>query len=429
MEKNDRHIRSEEVQDILEATPGWMVRWGMIVIGIFLIVGLAFTAIIKFPEVINGQAIITTENPPIKIVNPFSGIVEKVYASNNQFVNEGDVLFEIKNTLEKNDFYELKRVVNKITITSDNSAIISEMQAMHSRTLGELQVPFNQLVIGLDKLNVIRKNEYEANKIKLIKHQIEHHRRLATAINSQVKLKAKDVENATKDFEISLSLYRQQVITQIQLFDEEKKYNQQIQDRETLTRDFYQNEITIRQLEKEKLDLEQQNFQNVKYLASECESALSELKNSIDEYELKRLIKAPCSGVVDYSLILSSNQFIREGAEVLTIIPKETAIVCVAQVPTQSFSKVREGQKVIISLENYPELEFGQLIGRVETFSRTHNQSTYRIMVSLPKNLFTTYHQKLEYLPEMKGHVQVITKDVSLMQRMFNHVNDLLTND
>jgi hypothetical protein len=59
-------IRSEAVQDILTRVPHWMILWGntIILLLVFLFFGLSW--IIKYPDIIESKALVTSTIPPQK---------------------------------------------------------------------------------------------------------------------------------------------------------------------------------------------------------------------------------------------------------------------------------------------------------------------------------------------------------------------------
>ena len=62
----DIELRSEEVQDILTRVPHWMIRWGSTLFLGLIVMILALSWIIKYPDKITSTALVTTEIPPQK---------------------------------------------------------------------------------------------------------------------------------------------------------------------------------------------------------------------------------------------------------------------------------------------------------------------------------------------------------------------------
>lgn len=129
---------------------------------------------------------------------------------------------------------------------------------------------------------------------------------------------------------------------------------------------------------------------------------------------------------MDYVIDLSLSKFINTNSELFTIIPIESNFICTAYLPTQSFSKIQIAQKVRIKVDNYPYQEFGQLIGKVEAYSATHTNEGYRVKITLPNGLLSSYKKRIDYLPEMNCQAEVITEELSILERIFNNFRSLI---
>jgi len=95
--------------------------------------------------------------------------------------------------------------------------------------------------------------------------------------------------------------------------------------------------------------------------------------------------------------------------------------------PVQNSDKIKEGQKVNIKLESYPDTEFGTLTGEVKSISLIpDNEGFYLIEVFLPKKLITSYNNKIEFKQEMRGVADIITEDLRLIERFFYQFKEVL---
>jgi hypothetical protein len=54
-------LRSENVQDILTEPPHWMIRWGNTVIFLILMMILALSYFIKYPEFVPAPIVVTSQ--------------------------------------------------------------------------------------------------------------------------------------------------------------------------------------------------------------------------------------------------------------------------------------------------------------------------------------------------------------------------------
>ena len=71
-------LRSEEVDEILSKRPAGIIRYGLTVIALLGVLGLIASWCIKYPEIIKGGVMITTEKPPFKVIPRSSGRLQKL---------------------------------------------------------------------------------------------------------------------------------------------------------------------------------------------------------------------------------------------------------------------------------------------------------------------------------------------------------------
>lgn len=85
-------LRSENVQEILTTPPHWMIRWGNTLIFIIILMVLAMSYFIKYPEFIPASIVVTSQNPPEKLEARINSKIEKIFVHNGQKVAVNDIL-------------------------------------------------------------------------------------------------------------------------------------------------------------------------------------------------------------------------------------------------------------------------------------------------------------------------------------------------
>ncbi|MBK6931427.1 MAG: hypothetical protein IPH12_11375 [Saprospirales bacterium] len=70
-------LRSEEVQEILGTPPGWLVRWGTLIVLLCFAALLGVAAIISYPDVIEARVVVTTAVPPVDVVARTDGNIAR----------------------------------------------------------------------------------------------------------------------------------------------------------------------------------------------------------------------------------------------------------------------------------------------------------------------------------------------------------------
>ena len=128
-------------------------------------------------------------------------------------------------------------------------------------------------------------------------------------------------------------------------------------------------------------------------------------------------------GEITMTQYWTNNQNVIAGNIVFNIVPtNQGEIIGKALLPTERSGKVNKGQKVNIRFSNYPDNEFGIVKGPVKNISlipMTNGQNVkgYMVDIGLSNGLRTTYNKDLPFLPEMEGQADIITEDISLLER------------
>lgn len=116
MENTKIELRSEEVQEILSRVPHWMIRWGSGVILLILLSLFFVSWLVKYPDVITTQIIITTNIPPEKLVAKVPGKIEAILVIDKSTILKNTPLAVIENSANYNDVFLLKSIVDTIDI-------------------------------------------------------------------------------------------------------------------------------------------------------------------------------------------------------------------------------------------------------------------------------------------------------------------------
>lgn len=151
------------------------------------------------------------------------------------------------------------------------------------------------------------------------------------------------------------------------------------------------------------------------------------LKASIKKWEFSYVLSSEIKGTVSFLKYWNKNQTVQQGDLVFSIIPsKDSPYLAKVLAPTRNSGKIETGQRVQISLDNYPQTEFGFLEGSVEKISEFPNEDGFYILdIELPEKLITSYGKRLEFKQEMSGSANIITQELRLIERFFYRLKDI----
>src|SRR5579859_606253 len=89
--------RSEEVAEIIGKMPSWLIRRGISLTGVILLSIVIAAWFFKFPDVIPSKIVISSGNPPVKLVARSSLPIQLIFVHNDQQVTAGQPLCVLAN--------------------------------------------------------------------------------------------------------------------------------------------------------------------------------------------------------------------------------------------------------------------------------------------------------------------------------------------
>ena len=423
-EVNKIEIRSEEYQEVLGATPNWILRSGITIILLVIIILLIGSWFFKYPDVLNSRVVILTENPPVQLKAYASGKLTHIFYSENQDVQQDSVVAVIENTANLNDIF-------LISIMLDTLSDIRYFPENIDLKLGELQQTWSGLVRIISSYRNFIEIDYYEQKNKSLTSQINYYNKYYSGLLNQVKIMDKENSLALVQFERDKSLYNDNVIAKIDFEKSEQTYLQQKRNYESSKTSLINTQMQINQLYQQILDNNIQKTNELNTYEIQIEDALQGFKSQLAKWKQSYLIISPIDGRVSFNKVWFENQSVSAGDLIVTIIPKnEMRIIGKADIPSTGIGKVKPGQTVNIKLDNYPYMEFGMLKAKVKNISlvpiTTEQGIFYTAEIELNDSILTTnYNKSIPFSQNMAGTAEIITDDLRLLERFLNPLRSI----
>lgn len=420
------HLRSEEVQDILTQVPTTLLRWGnTIFMALFvLLIGISF--VVKYPDIISAQAVLTTQTPPQKEYAHTTGKLDTLLIKDQQSVKQNQVLAVIENTARYEDVLFLQHLIDTLPINYQDFQF--PLHTLPTLFLGELETDFAlfenaYIQYELNKQLQPFSGEVMAHRYSLneLQHQLQN-------LEGQKKLQEKEMQFQQKDLDRQKTLFDKGVISAQDYEGKQLEYLQS-------ERHFKDVSSAISQI-REAISSTRQSTQSSEINRTKEEVVLlknviqsyHQLKERISDWELHYVLKSDMEGTVTFLHVWHAHQMVQQGDLVFSIVPTATsAYLAKLKTPALNSGKIKSGQTVLLKLDNYPETEFGMLQGKIQSISLTPDpEGNYLIDVRLPRRLITTYHKEINMQQEMTGTAEIITEDMRLIERFFYGFKKLL---
>lgn len=413
----DIELRSEEVQEILTKVPHWMIRWGSIVFSSLILLLFLISWFVKYPDIILSKAIVTTKIPPEKLFAKTTGKIQAILVEENQKVTINQPLAILENTANYEDVFKLKSIID--TITFDKKTFEFPIDSLPLLFLGEIESQYALFENSYIKYKLNKKLQPFSNEIEANTYALSELNKQLKSLKSQKKINNAELAFKAKELERSKNLFRKGVIAKQLLETKELEYAK-------AARNFQNFEISLSQI-REALNKAKKTSKGTKInritdemlLLKNTIHSFNQLKKAIKNWELRYVLRSSILGKVCFLNVWSINQTVQEGRLVFSIIPdKNSSFIAQLKAPVQNSGKIKIGQTVNIKLENYPDVEFGILKGKVNRIAVVPDkEGNYFINVSLPKKLITSYNKEIAFKQEMLGSAEIITEDLRLIER------------
>ena len=418
-------LRSEQVQDILSYVPHWMIRYGNLLFLGLILLFFSLSWLIKYPDVIATEALLTTKIPPEKLIAQSTGKLETILIKENDLVIKNSPLAVIENTSNFEDVYRLKGIIDTIKVnTKSFNFPVHELPVLF---LGDIDTQYalfenSYLQYTLNKDLKPFSNEALANKNSIS----ELHRRLQNA-NQQLALHRSELSLKKIDLERNKTLFNKGVISKLDLDQKQIAYHQAVGNIKSFESSISQIRESISNGNKSSKGTEINRTKEEMMLLKSVIQSFKQLKKAVKDWETQYVLKSNINGKVAFSNYWRTNQTVNQNDLIFTIIPTESStFIAKLKTPATNSGKLKVGQSVNIKLENYPEAEFGTLQAKVNHISLIPDkEGFYIVLAELPENLITSYKKPIDFKQEMSGTAEIITEDLRLMDRFFYQIKDI----
>lgn len=410
---------SEYLQEVLATPPRWIVRWGEMLVFVLVLGLLLLGWVIRYPDRIPAEAVITTSQPPVTVVARSDGGLSRLLVHDRDTVESGDLLAVLQNSANYAHVDQLKKQLNQFDLLE----VSMDLFFADTYQLGSLQEVYSQLQRVEKDYRLYQRLTPHYQQQRAVRRQLQQYRALLGQKANHQQLLERKVQLAEKDYRRNEQLHASQTIADKALEDAERVWLEVRESYETLRTELFQTRVQVADLEREWQRLRTQHSQEGEQLRTTLLTSVDQMRSAIAQWEERYLLTAPRSGQVSFSDFWSEQQFVQTGQTVMSVVPAdEQAAIGRLWVPVRNFGKVAIGQRVHVYLDNFPHQEYGSLQGTVRSLSGLPKQGYYRVTVAFPKGLTTQYGKEIPFTQQLSGKAEIVTEELRLLERLFYHL-------
>lgn len=426
MESRKTETFSEDVKDILSKMPNWLIQWGTTVIFIVLSIVLLFSYLIEYPEIIEGDVVVTSLEPPVKLSANQSKPIKKIYVENQETVREGEVLLEFRSPSSLEEILYLEHTISEIE-EDIQQGILKVDYEISNITIGEKQSQLSELNDAITAYNRHITFGQLQQKLKLINKRIAFKNDYGVLLKNLLRSVQERTDSERENYSMQKELYKENVISKAQFLTDKIAYLTKEEQVDEFKKAIIQNEMSIHEDVIEKENQRNSDQLRALELQSDILRIINGLKSFSEEWFQAYTIRSPQSGELNYLKNFYTNEYVFAGDPLFAINTNSSKSVAYCYLPIEGYGKVQMNQKARIKLNNYPYEEFGYLEGKVKTVSHFSNEDMYLTVIELSNGTLTNTNRKLNLVSETKGRAEIVTKDLRLIDRLFFNLKKLST--
>lgn len=421
-------LRSEEVQEVMSRMPPWILRSGMTVMFCVVLVLLIGSFIFKYPDVVQAEVVITTLDPPASILARSTGKLDAIFVTNNQQVHPGELLAVIQNPARTEDVTSLSAWLSRWEESGCHEDSIRVPFEPGTLNLGTLQPAYANLLNSLNDYDIYRKTNYYPQKIAAQERQLAGQRQYHAGMQEQAPVVSQQYQTSASIFRRDSTLFSRGLLSNDDYDISRRAFLQAEQTYMAFGTTLTQTELQLIQSETTLLDLRQQSSELESRYRLALLAAMEALAAQTKAWERDYLMISPVNGRVSFMGIWSSNQNVQSGDVIFTVVPDGGTIPTgKAMLPVQGAGKVKEGQRVHARINNFPDQEFGFIVGRIANISNIPTaEGFYIVEIEFPQGMKTNYDIELPISRQMHGTAEIITEDLRLIERFFMPIKKIL---
>ncbi|HEU4452705.1 MAG TPA: HlyD family efflux transporter periplasmic adaptor subunit [Longimicrobium sp.] len=417
-------LQGEGLSEIVTLVPGRLARTGIWVIcGVFAIL-LALASIVRYPEMVRGTAIVTTPEPPVRVAAALGGAIDRLMVADNQRVRAGQVLAALKSSAVYDDVAALDQALARAR-PGDALPVPS------GAALGDVQQPYTEYADARAHFLAFTSDPFHAPRMEALRARAVGEERLLVSMQARLSLLEEEAALAERDARRGRELAQRGFLS---AQEAERAEAAHLAKRQALAagRDGAAGQaLRSSDLASQILDQEQRHRAEEVRLRLAMEKALAGVRESVRLWQVRYLLRAPREGRVSFFRTLAEGQYASPGEALLAVVPGGGRPTATVLVSSAGVGRVRAGQTVLLRFDGYSDQQFGMVEGRVAGVSLVPDQGSpaegeagarHRVTVSLPRGLRTSQGRLLELRQEMSGSADVVTQDVTVLQRLFEQL-------
>lgn len=410
-------LQSDAYLEFVNIHPSFIEKWGLLSITFLVIILILFSYLIPYPEKVQCEVKIHSENAPKELRSKLSSKILKVLKKNEDQVVKNEPIILIESTA---DHHEIQIVYDELKVAEQylRNGNEHELQRLflkkHSQ-LGELQNAYQLFYQELLEFKDVHQDGYYQSKKAYMAQDINQSNKQKKVLALQQTLAKQQFNLVKEKYNRYKILYDQKVISKQELEQEQILYLSKKSDLEQFQISAANSEEQVFQKQKEMLDIKHEMSRRGRNLYE----ALLTLISDFEQWNSEHIITSPTDGFIQFNSFLEAGQTLQVNQTFAQVVSEnETSYYAELKIHSSLIEKVAVGKKVLLSFDGYNYSDYGFVEAKIVYISRLPIDSSYIGRAEIEKNFKSKSHKIIPLKHNMHGFGNVIISDASILERV-----------
>lgn len=411
---------------------GWMLYWGTAAIVAFFAVLLLFISWVNYPDKVVTEVIITAGAPPVPVVTRSEGVVAHILVKDGELVVDGQLLLVLDNPATLQDVMYFEDIL--MEIDELNSPLdVPSLKLPSDLKLGTMGRSYTQLQNLSTEINYWLERQNNSPRTRQLMQQLQEVKNLQITLQEQLETQELETAIAKNQLTQFQELFVKEAASQLEVDQAATNYlraERQIKEQENRLAASRMQEAELRA---SRFALGETVSDQIMERWLHWQAERRNLQQELYEWKEQYLLRADQAGSISFYENIYPGLFVAPHQVMMGIVPQSTTDIYLAEgmLPQIASGKILPGARAYLELEAYPSREFGQVPAEVQQIALSTNtgEGGYRLVLTLPAGLHTSYGIDLRPRQQMIAQAVLISEDKSLLRRLLDHLWEVRRNE
>ncbi|WP_420429506.1 hypothetical protein [Kordiimonas sp.] len=401
-------------EEFLFGYPTILERVGGYLLGAAFLLFLVFAATFKTPEKISLPVVISSSPDAGLGIAPRAGRVVALLAREGDQVAAGKLVAVLAGPAHHEEVLRLKNWL----LAPMEKRFDSDIE--HLRNLGPLQAKYETLRQAAAKHDLLLDTHEHERTRKALLDERRQFDAVAGLLAEASAVAGEKLALLTSEADIRRGLLADGVGSRLAV----QAIESQILDQKSMIianeTQSEENGIARLRLAKQLADLEHTRQRSIAASGMLLAEARMLLLAEIEAWERENLLRASVSGTLRTFGVWSEQRFVAQGEQLFIVEPYQQQVYATGSFDGTGFGQARIGDRVLVSLDDYPFHRFGKRAGEVEALSAVVVEGKRHVRVALSNDVTDRGREHFLYREGMTGTAEIVTAPQTLLSRLWN---------